>query len=106
MKTDNVLVSREKWNELLDYVDRQLTYANEMSIGINQAKIIKLMPDFVGSEEDVEEVAKEIHKSTPAFKTIYDGFYNYSIPVSFEKKKKKRTAQAQAVINALKIKGD
>jgi hypothetical protein len=34
-----------------------------MSVGINQAKNIKLMPDFVESEEDVEVVAVAINEA-------------------------------------------
>lgn len=99
MKTDNVLVSREKWEAMEDALGRSWD-------SIDAYQEILAMPDFVDSDGDVEVVAKEIHKSTPAFKTIYDGFYNYSIPVSFEETKKERTTQAQAAFNALKIKGE
>jgi ATP-dependent RNA circularization protein (DNA/RNA ligase family) len=69
-------------------------------------KEILAMPNFVESEGDVEKLAKEIHKSTHNTKIIRDGFFSYEMKTPYEEMKQACEAQAQAAINALKIKGE
>jgi hypothetical protein len=76
----NVLVSRDKWESLIKYLE-DATWVDE------KANIILAMPDFVESEDDVELVGKAIADEDE------DAWESSEI-------------YAQAAINALKIKGE
>ena len=76
--TDNVLVSREKWEALLNWVWID-SYKSVL------AKEILAMPDFVESEEDVKTLRLRIETYA-------------SLPTQYSE------STAQAAINALKPK--
>lgn len=87
MKTDNVLVSREKWCALVEVTEALKllgikTLNHDMVV---LANTVLDMPDFVESEEDVEVVVNVLNR--------HQGLH-------------KNDVIAQAAINALKIKGE